>query len=95
MRSKRSNFEFFEGLVKMASNATGALPDISTQIKTIIKDRVNEMISELDLVTREDFERIEMIALRARERQEQLEKRVAQLEKKTPAKTAKLKKARK
>lgn len=86
MRSQRSNFSFFEDLVKMAGNASGALPDVSMQIKAIVKDRINDVLGELDLVTRSEFERVELIAQRARERQEQLEKRVVTLEKKLSAK---------
>lgn len=79
----------------MAGNASGLLPDVSSQAKVLLKDRIDGIVAELDLVPRTEFERVEMIAIRARERQEHLEKRVAELEKKLQARTTKTAKATK
>jgi hypothetical protein len=83
MRSGAQNLKFLDDLAKVASGAVQSLGDIRGQVKSM----VNAFLGEMDIVTREEFERVEALAQKARERQVELEKRLATLEKKlkTPA----------
>ncbi|MCE9507533.1 MAG: accessory factor UbiK family protein [Alphaproteobacteria bacterium] len=83
MRSGAQNLKFLDDLAKVASGAVQSLGDIRGQVKSM----VNAFLGEMDIVTREEFERVEALAQKARERQVELEKRLAALEKKlkTPA----------
>lgn len=83
MRSSAQNLRFLDDLAKVASGAVQSLGDIRGQVKSM----VNAFLGEMDMVTREEFERVEALAQKARERQVELEKRLAALEKKlkTPA----------
>lgn len=81
MRNARSNLQFIDDLAKVATGALGSFGDIRQQVRKQVKDRVEQVLSKMDLVTREEFERVEAVAEKARERQEQLEKRLAALEK--------------
>jgi BMFP domain-containing protein YqiC len=83
MRSNRQNLKFLDDLAKVASGAVHSLGDIRGQVKSM----VSAFLGEMDIVTREEFERVEALAQKARERQVELEKRLAALEKKltTPA----------
>jgi BMFP domain-containing protein YqiC len=82
MRSARDNLKFMDDLAKMAGGAAQSLGGMRAHIKTL----VSSFLSEMDLVTREEFERVEALAQKARERQVELEKRLAALEKKLTAK---------
>jgi BMFP domain-containing protein YqiC len=83
MRSSGPNLKFLDDLAKVASGAAHSLGDFRAQVKSL----VNGFLGEMDIVTREEFERVEALAQKARERQVELEKRLAALEKKlkTPA----------
>lgn len=86
MRTARDNMKLFSDLAKMATGAMGSFDDIRQQIKGIVKERVDQLLSDMDMVSRREFERVEAVAVKARERQEQLEKRLAELEKKLKVK---------
>lgn len=78
MRSARDNLRFMDDLAKMAGGAFQSLGSLRQHVKTL----VNGFMAEMDLVTREEFDRVEALAQKARERQVELEKRLAALEKK-------------
>ncbi len=77
MRSTRDNLKFMDDLAKMAGGAAQSLGAVRGQIKSL----VNGFLAEMDLVTRDEFEQVEALAQKARERQIALEKRLAELEK--------------
>jgi len=52
------------------------------EVEALVQQRLENVLANLDLVRREEFEAIEAVAIRAREEQEALEKRLAELEKK-------------
>lgn len=88
MRSARDNLKLFDDLAKMATGALGSFGDVREQVRKLVKERVDQALSKMDLVTREEFERVEAMAERARERQEDLEDRLKALEKSLKAKAA-------
>ncbi len=90
MRSARDNLKFLDEIARMATGALGSFGEVRQQIKAIVKDRVEQVMEDMDVVPRRDFDRVEALAQRARIRQEELEKRLATLEKMMKAgKTAK------
>lgn len=90
MRSNRINLKFVEDMARAASGAFGSFEDIRKNIKNMVREGVEQMMSEMDMVTRAEFERVEAMAQKARTRQEELEKRLAALEgKKTKGKSKK------
>ncbi|CAI3952509.1 MULTISPECIES: accessory factor UbiK family protein [Commensalibacter] len=68
-----------------ASKATGSafsvLGGIKEEISGIVKGRVDEVLSSLHLVRREEFDIVTEIASRTRSAQEKLEEQVENLEK--------------
>jgi len=92
------NLKLVDDLAKMATGALGSFSEVRHQVKIMVRQRVDQIIAELDMVTREEFERIEALAARARDRQEELEQRIAELEAKhgtaAPKKTTKVKAAK-
>lgn len=81
MRSARDNLRFLDDLAKVATGALGSLGEVRTQLRALVKERVDETLSRLDMVSRSEFERVEALAEKARARQEDLEKRLSALEK--------------
>lgn len=88
MRSARDNLKLFDDLAKMATGALGSFGDVREQVRKLVKERVDQALSKMDLVTRDEFERVEALAERARERQEELEDRLKALEKSLKTKAA-------
>jgi len=82
--------KFFDDVARMAGGAAGLAADMSRQIREEMRVRFDELAQRMDLVPREDFERLEAMLAEARLQQKDLTKRVAALEggKKPAAKTA-------
>jgi BMFP domain-containing protein YqiC len=81
MRSARDNLRFLDDLAKVATGAIGSLGEIRHQVRSLVKERVDQLMTQMDVVSRDEFERVEAVAEKARARQEALEKRLAALEK--------------
>jgi BMFP domain-containing protein YqiC len=69
-----------DDLARVANGAIGTLSGVKTEIETIVRQRIDAMLANMDLVTREDFEAVQAMAAKAREEQELLADRVAKLE---------------
>lgn len=95
MRSQKSNPRFFAEMAKMATGAFGSFDDLRHQVKTLVRERIEQVMDELDLVSRSEFDRVEAMAQKARERQEELEKRLTALEKQAPVRKQEKKSAKK
>jgi BMFP domain-containing protein YqiC len=98
MRSARDNLNFLNDIAKMATGAMGSLTEVKQHVKTLVKERVDQALEDMDVVSRREFDKVEAMAKRARERQEDLEKRLTDLEKKlkkTAAKPAAVKRKKK
>lgn len=84
-----SPFELFNTINQQVGQllpdvAKSAQQDLNQQAKAALAN----MMSRLDLVTREDFEVQQRVLLRTREKLEALEKRIALLESTKPVETA-------
>mgnify|MGYP000707397565 CR=1 FL=1 len=51
--------KIFEDLTQLAGSAAGLMNDLKQQVHEDVKVRVEEMAAKLDLVPREDFEKLE------------------------------------
>lgn len=83
MRSARDNLKFIDDLARVATGAFGSFGEIRHHLKALIKERVEQALAQMDLVSREEFDRVEAMAEKARTIQMDLEKRLAALEKKS------------
>lgn len=72
-----------DDLAQLAGGAAGLLGSVQQQMREDIKTRVEEMATRLDLVPREDFERVEALLQKALDDQKQMQERLDALEKKT------------
>jgi hypothetical protein len=70
----------FDDLARVASGAFNTLSGLREEIETRVRERVERMAADLDLVTREEFEAVRTMAAKARVGQDELAAKVAALE---------------
>ncbi len=70
----------FDELAKLMTDATGAAQGVRGEIENVIRSQAERVLRDLDIVQREEFEAMKAMALKAREENVQLGKRIAELE---------------
>lgn len=76
----RQQGRFFEDSARVAGGALGALAGLRAEVNGLARGRLERLLADLNLVTRDEFEAMRDVAVRAREAQAALEARVAALE---------------
>jgi len=71
---------FFDELAKLMGNAAGAAQGVRREIDTLVKTQVERVLNELDVVQRSEFEAVKEMAAKAREENDALKQRLAELE---------------
>ena len=71
---------FLDDLAKLANSALGTLQGVREEIETLVRQRVERLVADLDLVPREEFDAVRAMAVKARKENEALAKRIAKLE---------------
>lgn len=71
---------FLDGMARFLTNAAGAAQAFKAEMETMMKARVEKMISDLDFVPRDEFEAVKAMAAKARTENEKLAARLAELE---------------
>ena len=67
-------------VARVATSAASTVVGVKQEIDSLVRQRIERLAAEFDLVTREEFEAIRETASNARAAQEALEARVAELE---------------
>ncbi len=73
--------KLFDDFAKLASGAAGTIADMKREVEAMVMDKVEKILSRMNLVRREEFEVVRLMAEQARLKQENLEKKLAELEK--------------
>lgn len=71
---------FLDDLAKLMTDAAGAADGIKREIEGMVKVQGERMLSGMDVVKREEFEAVKAMAVKAREENEKLAARIADLE---------------
>jgi BMFP domain-containing protein YqiC len=71
---------FFDDVSRLFNDAAGAARSLSQEAETIIKSQVERLLATMDVVSREEFEAVRDMAAAARDANDALEKRIAELE---------------
>lgn len=80
---------FFDDLARMMSGAMGVASGMREEMEARFREMFENAASRMDMVSREEFEAVKAMAAKAREENEALARRVAELEKAAgPAKRA-------
>ena len=84
-----------DDLARVATGALGVAAGMREEIEARLRDQFARILSNMDLVTREEFDAVQAMAAKARAEQEDLAARLAALEAQLGAAMAKTKKASK
>jgi len=72
--------KFFDELAKLMSSAAGAAQGARKEFDTLVRAQAERILRDLEVVQREEFEAVKEMAAKAREENELLQKRLAELE---------------
>jgi len=71
---------FFDEIGKLITDEAGAADGVRKEVETIVRAQAERILRDLDIVQREEFEAVKAMAQKAREENESLKARVAELE---------------
>jgi BMFP domain-containing protein YqiC len=71
---------FFDELGKLITDAAGAADGVRKEIEGVVRAQAERVLRDLDVVQREEFEAVKAMAQKAREENEALKARIAELE---------------
>jgi BMFP domain-containing protein YqiC len=71
---------FLDELSKLLTDAAGAAQGMRREFETLMRSQGERILREMDVVQREEFEAVREMAAKAREENERLAARVAELE---------------
>jgi BMFP domain-containing protein YqiC len=76
--SKRE--KIMDDAARVAGGAIGLMSGLATQTKASLRSRIDDMAQSMDLVPREDFEKLELMLAKSRAEQEDMKSRLKALE---------------
>ncbi len=72
--------KMFDDISKLMTNAAGMAQGMKTEAETAMKSWMERWLADAELVTREEFDAVREMATKAREENENLSARIAELE---------------
>lgn len=75
----QTNGRFFDDIAKMAGGAMGAIGGVREEAEAALRQRLERVLSGMNVVARDEFDAMADVARRAREEQEKLTQQVAAL----------------
>jgi BMFP domain-containing protein YqiC len=72
--------KLFDDLSQLMTNAAGMAQGVKTEAETAMKSWIERWLADANLVTRDEFDAVREMAIRAREENETLAARIAELE---------------
>ncbi len=69
-----------DDLARLSNGAVSTLVCIKNEIDALVRQRVERLLNDADVVPREEFDAVKAMVAKARTEQERLEKRIAGLE---------------
>ena len=76
----QSRNPLLDDLARVAAGAVGAISGVRGEIEARFRDQLERILAGMDLVGREEFEAVKAMAAKAREEQDVLLRRIAELE---------------
>lgn len=72
--------KFFDDMSQLMTNAMGVAHGARTEAETAMKGFIDRWMADRDFVTRDEFEAVRLMAIKAREENARLTERLAALE---------------
>jgi len=76
----QSRSRILDDLSQLMTNAAGVAQGVKDEAEGVVRQRVERLLNDMDLVTREDFEAVREMAVKARQENEALSARLDALE---------------
>ena len=70
----------FDEMARLMNDAAGVATGVRREFDTVMRTQAERILRELDVVQREDFEAVKEMAAKARDENERLAARIAELE---------------
>ena len=71
---------FLDSMAKLFTDAAGAANSVRTEVESIVRQRMERLVADMNLVSRDEFETVKAMAAKARTENESLAARIASLE---------------
>lgn len=81
----QTNNRLFDDLAKVLTGAAGAAQGMRDEVDTLVKNQIEKLLTDMNLVPREEFDAVKAMAAKAREENDLLSTRLAELEAKLVA----------
>ena len=78
--------KIFDDLARVANGAVSTLVGVKDEIESLVRQRVDRILADADMVSREEFDAVKAMAAEARAEQDRLAKRLSVLEKASSSK---------
>ena len=72
--------KIFDDVSRLATSALGVAQNVREEVETLVRQRLERAIAELDVVSREEFDTVWAMAQEARKENEELRARIDALE---------------
>ncbi|MDF2118304.1 accessory factor UbiK family protein [Roseiarcaceae bacterium H3SJ34-1] len=76
----------FDDFARLMTDAAGMAQGVKREVDTVVKTQMERLLSSMDVVTREEFEAVRDMAVLAREENDKLARKIADLEAKLAGK---------
>jgi BMFP domain-containing protein YqiC len=76
----QSDNKIFDDVSKLATSALGVVQNVKEELETLVRQRLERAMADLDVVSREEFDTVLEMAQKAREENEELRARIEALE---------------
>ena len=86
---------FFEDAARVAGGAVDSLAGLRREAEVLVRHQLDRVLSNMDLVTRDEFEAVKEMAVKARRENESLASRLVEIEKKLSTSPKKITSSRK
>lgn len=70
----------FDDFARLMTDAAGMANGVRREVETVVKTQMERLLSSMDVVTRDEFEAVREMAVLAREENDKLAARIAELE---------------
>ena len=75
---------FLDGMAKLFTDAAGAAQSLRKEVDSMVRQRLEKLVTDMNLVPRDEFEAVKAMAAKARAENESLNARLAALEARLP-----------
>ncbi len=76
----QTSSKFFDEIARLMTDAAGVANGVRKEVDTVMRHQAEKILNDLDIVSREEFDAVKEMARKARQENEKLAARIAELE---------------